>query len=151
MFSSFDGKVLYASNFRDFGPILIIDHGDDFNTLMVGLDKIDVKTGQNLLKGEPVGVMKKLKLPEIQPGPRLYLELRRYGKPVNPLAWLSPKEMRPNQMHDYIYLYRATILEGKNWITRLILLSGFFALLPISQMRARHIASSTYLATFSSE
>ncbi len=91
VFSSFDGKVLYASNFRNFGPILIIDHGDGFNTLMVGLDKIDVKTGQNLLKGEPVGVMKKLKLPERQPGPRLYLELRRYGKPVNPLAWLSPK------------------------------------------------------------
>ena len=91
VFSSFDGKVLYASNFRNFGPILIIDHGDGFNTLMVGLDKIDVKTGQNLLKGEPVGVMKKLKLSEIQPGPRLYLELRRYGKPVNPLAWLSPK------------------------------------------------------------
>ncbi len=91
VFSSFDGKVLYASNFRNFGPILIIDHGDGFNTLMVGLDKIDVKTGQNLLKGEPVGVMKKLKLPKRQPGPRLYLELRRYGKPVNPLAWLSPK------------------------------------------------------------
>ena len=91
VFSSFDGKVLYASNFRNFGPILIIDHGDGFNTLMVGLDKIDVKTGQNLLKGEPVGVMKKLKLSERQPGPRLYLELRRYGKPVNPLAWLSPK------------------------------------------------------------
>ena len=35
-------------------------------------------------------------------------------------------------MHDYIYLYRATILEIKNWITRLVLLSGFVALLPIS-------------------
>ena len=40
--------------------------------------------------------------------------------------------MRPNQMHDYISLYRATILEIKNWITRLVLLSGFVALLPIS-------------------
>ena len=40
--------------------------------------------------------------------------------------------MRPNQMHDYIYLYRVTILEIKNWITRLVLLSGFFVLLPIS-------------------
>ena len=89
--SSFDGKVLYANNFRSFGPVLIIDHGDGFNTLMMGLEKIDVKIGQNLLKGEPVGVMKKLKTSNKQTGPALYLELRRNGKPVNPLAWLLPK------------------------------------------------------------
>ena len=91
VFSSFDGKVLYANNFRNFGPVLIIDHGDGFSTLMVGLERIDVKIGQNLLKGEPVGVMKKLKISSNQTGPALYLELRRNGKPVNPLAWLSPK------------------------------------------------------------
>jgi len=89
--SSFDGKVLYANNFRSFGPVLIIDHGDGFNTLMMGLEKIDVKIGQNLLKGEPVGVMKKLKTSNKQTRPALYFELRRNGKPVNPLAWLSPK------------------------------------------------------------
>ena len=37
--SSFDGKVLYANNFRSFGPVLIIDHGDGFNTLMMGLEE----------------------------------------------------------------------------------------------------------------
>ena len=89
--SSFDGKVLYANTFRNFGPVLIIDHGDGFNTLMVGLERIDVKIGQNLLKGEPVGVMKKLKTSNNQTDPALYLELRRNGRPVNPLTWLSPK------------------------------------------------------------
>lgn len=91
VFSSFDGKVLYANNFRNFGPVLIIDHGDGFNTLMMGLERIDVKIGQNLLTGEPVGVMKELKPSNKHTGPELYLELRRNGKPVNPLAWLSPK------------------------------------------------------------
>ena len=89
--SSFDGKVLYANNFRNFGPVLIIDHGDGFNTLMMGLERIDVKIGQNLLTGEPVGVMKELKPSNKHASPELYLELRRNGKPVNPLAWLSPK------------------------------------------------------------
>ena len=91
VFSSFDGKVLYASNFRNFGPVLIIDHGDGFNTLMVGLERIDVNIGQNLLKGELVGVMKKLEPSKNHNDPALYIELRRNGKPVNPLAWLSPK------------------------------------------------------------
>ncbi len=91
VFSSFDGKVLYANNFRNFGPVLIIDHGDGFNTLMVGLERIDVNIGQNLLKGELVGVMEKFKTSENHTGPALYIELRRNGKPVNPLAWLSPK------------------------------------------------------------
>ena len=91
VFSSFDGKVLYASNFRNFGPVLIIDHGDGFNTLMVGLERIDVNIGQNLLKGELVGVMKKFEPSKNHTGPALYIELRRNGKPVNPLAWLSPK------------------------------------------------------------
>ena len=91
VFSSFDGKVLYANNFRNFGPVLIIDHGDGFNTLMVGMERIDVNIGQNLLKGELVGVMKKFKPSKNHTGPALYIELRRNGKPVNPLAWLSPK------------------------------------------------------------
>ena len=91
VFSSFDGKVLYANNFRNFGPVLIIDHGDGFNTLMVGLERIDVNIGQNLLKGELVGVMKKFEPSKNHTGPALYIELRRNGKPVNPLAWLSPK------------------------------------------------------------
>ena len=91
VFSSFDGKVLYANNFRNFGPVLIIDHGDGFNTLMVGLERIDVNIGQNLLKGELVGVMKKFKPSNNHTDPVLYIELRRNGKPVNPLAWLSPK------------------------------------------------------------
>ena len=91
VFSSFDGKVLYANNFRNFGPVLIIDHGDGFNTLMVGLERIDVNIGQNLLKGELVGVMEKFKTSKNHTAPALYIELRRNGKPVNPLAWLSPK------------------------------------------------------------
>ena len=91
VFASFDGKVLYASKFRKYGPVLIIDHGDGFSTVMIGLGRIDVRIGQSLLEGEPVGVMNKFIGSTSQSGPNLYLELRRHGKPVNPLAWLSPK------------------------------------------------------------
>ena len=70
--------------------VLIIDHGDGFNTLMMGLERIDSKLDKTFYR-EPVGVMKELKPSNKHAGPELYLELRRNGKPVNPLAWLSPK------------------------------------------------------------
>lgn len=91
VFASFDGKVLYASEFRGYGPVLIIDHGDGFSTVMIGIGRIDVRIGQSLLEGEPVGIMNNFITLTSESQPNLYLELRRHGKPVNPLVWLSPK------------------------------------------------------------
>ncbi|MHA1600349.1 MAG: peptidoglycan DD-metalloendopeptidase family protein [Alphaproteobacteria bacterium] len=81
----FDGKVVYAGNFRRYGQILIIEHGGRYHTLLAGLDRIDAVVGQWLLAGEPVGILG-------APGsgaPELYLELRRAGQPINPLPWLA--------------------------------------------------------------
>ena len=81
----YDGKVVYAGNFRRYGQILIIEHGGRYHTLLAGLDRIDAVVGQWLLAGEPVGILG-------SPGsgaPELYLELRRAGQPINPLPWLA--------------------------------------------------------------
>ncbi len=81
----FDGKVVYAGVFRRYGQILIIEHGGRYHTLLAGLDRIDAVVGQWLLAGEPVGILG-------SPGsgaPKLYLELRRTGQPINPLPWLA--------------------------------------------------------------
>lgn len=80
----FDGKVVFAGPFKGYGQILIIQHGDAYHTLLAGMRRVDVKLGQHLLAGEPVGVMGTHK-----EGTRLYVEVRRKGQPVNPLPWFA--------------------------------------------------------------
>ncbi len=81
----FDGKVVYAGDFRRYGQILIIEHGGRYHTLLAGLDRIDAVVGQWLLAGEPVGILGS----SGSGTPELYLELRRAGQPINPLPWLA--------------------------------------------------------------
>lgn len=81
----YDGRVAYAGEFRRYGPILIIEHGEQYHTLLAGFERIDAVVGQWVLAGEPIGTMSR-------PGsgdPVLYLELRRSGQPINPLPWLA--------------------------------------------------------------
>ena len=87
--ASFDGKVIYAGSFRTYGNILIIDHGEGFSTLLVGLGYIGVTTDQVVLGGEPVGKMENITLKNEEINQKLYIELRKHGKPIDPMAWLS--------------------------------------------------------------
>ena len=81
----YDGRVVYAGPFRDYGHLLIIDHGEGYHTVLAGLARADVVLGQLLLAGEPVGVMSS----QDAASARLYVELRRKGAPINPLPWMT--------------------------------------------------------------
>jgi murein hydrolase activator len=80
----YDGRVLFAGPFRGYGQILIIEHDGGYDSLIAGLERLDVSVGQWLITGEPVGIM-----PKGEEKPRLYLELRHDGQPINPLPWLA--------------------------------------------------------------
>ncbi len=82
------GRVVFATSFRSYGLLLIVDCGGGYHAVLAGFDRLDVKVGQQVAAGEPVGVM-----PAWEPGasggrPALYVELRRDGQPVNPAPWL---------------------------------------------------------------
>jgi septal ring factor EnvC (AmiA/AmiB activator) len=82
------GRVVFAASFRSYGLLLIVDCGGGYHAVLAGFDRLDVKVGQQVAAGEPVGVM-----PAWEPGasggrPALYVELRRDGQPVNPAPWL---------------------------------------------------------------
>jgi len=82
------GRVAFAAPFRSYGLLLIIDCGGGYHTVLAGFERLDVKVGQSVASGEPVGVM-----PSWEPGasgnrPALYVELRHDGEPVNPAPWL---------------------------------------------------------------
>ena len=81
----YDGQIVFAGSFRSYGPILIIEHTDGYHSLIAGLSRIDVVNRQWVLAGEPVGIVGKAETP----GPRLYLELRRSGRPIDPQPWLA--------------------------------------------------------------
>lgn len=84
----YDGLVVFAGQFRGYGQILILEHGEGYHTLLAGLTRIDTVIGQWLAAGEPVGLMES---PDRE-APVLYVELRRNGQPINPLPWLASQK-----------------------------------------------------------
>ncbi|MEN3975700.1 peptidoglycan DD-metalloendopeptidase family protein [Emcibacter sp. SYSU 3D8] len=85
-----DGKVVFAGPFRDYGQLLIIDHGEGYHTLLAGMGHIDATVSQWVLAGEPVGQMGSERAGSARDSkPRLYIELRRNGRSINPLPWLA--------------------------------------------------------------
>jgi septal ring factor EnvC (AmiA/AmiB activator) len=82
-----DGKVLFAGPYHKSGYVLILEITSGYDLVLAGLGQVTVRPNDELLAGEPVGVM---------PGTgnagndgRLYFELRRDGKGVDPAPWLS--------------------------------------------------------------
>ena len=83
----FDAQVIYAGPFREYGLALILRHGGGYHSVLAGLGRLDSGNGEWVLAGEPLGVM-----PEAAgdgPAGKLYIELRRDGRPVDPQPWLA--------------------------------------------------------------
>jgi septal ring factor EnvC (AmiA/AmiB activator) len=79
------GRVLYADWFKGFGNVVIIDHGDHIFTVSGYSSQLLKKEGDTVTQGEPialVGSAGSLK------GPCLYFEIRRNGKPEDPIQWI---------------------------------------------------------------
>jgi septal ring factor EnvC (AmiA/AmiB activator) len=84
------GKIVFAGPFRGLGNLIIIEYGLQHHLLLGGLGKIDVPLGEKVLAGEPVGI-----IPFSERNRTiLYLELRRKGRPINPMPWLAAKRVR---------------------------------------------------------
>jgi septal ring factor EnvC (AmiA/AmiB activator) len=79
-----DGQVLFAGSYHKTGKVLILEMGGGYDLVLAGLDRLDVRPGDELLAGEPVGAM-----PRAGAGTRLYFELRQNGKGVSPTPWME--------------------------------------------------------------
>lgn len=93
--SPWDGKVVFAGAFRDYGQLLIISHGEGYHTLLAGMSRLNAVVAQWVLAGEPIGQMSEATngTPE-QAKPLLYIELRKNGRSINPLPWLAVDERK---------------------------------------------------------
>lgn len=83
----YDGEVVYAGTFLNYGRMAIIRHSNDFHTLLSGLASVDVRPGEFLLEGEPIGAMG-----DRDSDARLYIELRKDNQPIDPAPWINVKK-----------------------------------------------------------
>lgn len=80
-----DGRVVYSgSGLRGYGRLVIVRHNQTYLTAYAYNQKLLVREGENVRAGQTVAHMGST--PEGRGG--LHFELRRNGKPVNPLRYL---------------------------------------------------------------
>ncbi len=79
------GVIRYAGPFKNYKNLLIIEHEDNYHSLVAGFSKIDTVVGQTVITGEPVGILGSgTNDTGDDNASSLYYELRFKGQPVNP-------------------------------------------------------------------
>ena len=82
----FEGRVAFAQDWQPVGNMIVLDVGEGYHILLIGVGRILVEEHQKITAGEPVAEM-------AGGGAALDLEIRKNGEPVNPALWLSRKTM----------------------------------------------------------
>lgn len=80
-----DGVVIYAGYMSGYGRIIRVRHTNRYETRYAHLSKIYVKVGQKIKAGQIIGVTG---MSGRVTGPHLHFEVRKNGKPRNPLNYL---------------------------------------------------------------
>jgi septal ring factor EnvC (AmiA/AmiB activator)/cell division protein FtsX len=89
-----DALVVYSDWFRGYGKLVILDHGDGYNSVYAHCSEIfvqkddSVRAGQIIAKVGETGSLK---------GPLLYFEIRENGQPVDPAIWLQRRNINATQ------------------------------------------------------
>ena len=79
------GKVVFADRFSGYGRMIVIDHGERYYTIYAHLSDLLKRSGQPVQKGEPIALVGDS---DSFRGARLYFEIRKDGRPLDPLSWL---------------------------------------------------------------
>ena len=84
--ASASGKVVYSgSGLRGYGKLIIIKHNKTYLSAYAHNDKILVKEGQSVTRGQTIAAMGNTDADQV----KLHFEVRRLGKPVDPAKYLK--------------------------------------------------------------
>lgn len=76
------GTIQYAGVYRNFGRIVIIEHGGGWSTLITNMAAVYVDEGQAINQGDDIGTAKSI-------DNEILIELRRNGRPMDIMALVS--------------------------------------------------------------
>jgi lipoprotein NlpD len=83
-----DGVVVYAGgNLRGYGQLVIVKHNDIFLSAYGNNEKMLVKEGEKVKAGKPIAWVGKTAANDVM----LHFEIRRDGKPVDPMKYLPAR------------------------------------------------------------
>lgn len=85
VFAAAEGRVIFSGNGpRGYGNLIIVKHPNDLLSVYAHNRKLLVKEGQNVARGERIAELGDTG----GASPRLHFEIRRQGKPVDPIPFL---------------------------------------------------------------
>jgi lipoprotein NlpD len=85
--ASAGGKVVYAgTGIRGYGKLVIVKHNGTYLTAYAHNQDIVVKEGQAVARGQKIAEMGNTDSEQV----KLHFEIRRHGKPVDPIKYLPP-------------------------------------------------------------
>ena len=79
------GRVIFNGWYGGYGKVIIVDHGMNYSTLYAHLSRATASKGKTIIKGETVGYEGQT---GYSTGPHLHFEVRKSGRPQNPLNYL---------------------------------------------------------------
>ena len=83
-----DGKVVYAgSGLRGYGNLVIIKHNNTFLSAYAHNQALLVREDQSVKRGQTIAQMGNSDADQV----KLHFEIRRLGKPVDPVKFLPPR------------------------------------------------------------
>lgn len=83
-----DGKIVYAGNgLRGYGNLIIIKHNSTFLTAYAHNRSLIAKEGEHVKAGQKIAEMGNSDTDSV----KLHFEVRRHGKPVDPMRYLPEK------------------------------------------------------------
>ncbi len=82
----YNGRILYASWFKGYGNMLIIDHENNYYTVYAHAQDLFASKGDTVGMGEVVATVGDS---GSMIGPGLHFEVRYHGRPLDPLEWIK--------------------------------------------------------------
>lgn len=84
------GRVIFAEHMPSYGNLVIIDHGEQYYSLVSGLDSLIVMKDDTVKAADVIGTFGQ---PTGLVNPGLHVEIRHGSTPVDPLLWLEKNQL----------------------------------------------------------